>query len=1147
MKNITRYFMDTVKASDNIPLQSNTAKKNETESKKHFKEKYNCSVVEISNTNSEKNIYDMIESSSDINSFKEISIQTSKQPFSTKLSSSTKCKKLQNQHLDCLSLKTNDVLNINNKRQTRSSSLNISNDKKQCVKKSRSRENSSSNIQLNDTKNKKGTNNMNLLNIHSSDGSKSNHGESNAFEILMNRNNSIQYITPTKLFNENESLVKKSEEQLISSTEKLINEKKKCFKRKISEVEGEKIEKIIQNPTKFLKKDDFEDTGVLYQKQPSGNLLDYFSKTPVNLTHTDMADISTIIVKADVHMSQNTIDHDLYTSVSNNAIRPNKKSKSKDLQFSQMDDIDVIESESSNISNNEKERNDQLQNKHRWSLRIKFQTYEDENTLSGNSNDEEFSPKGKAKLNIEDSKKCGTNKGTYSENLWMKNKSNKMSESMKLKLRKCEQPKNVEYNVPIQNNKCRKGKFENANEIMKLDKQKSILAQNKNFNIDLIGNIENKSNEDFYIIDEIINEKKAIGKLAPIFTKQRKLHSKVIPTKQSVLQTNIKDNNDKTINQQIHVCSTLPFPLISHITQLTNSMFNKTNNFNFPPKICHKLYIPDLDRKHYKHIVDFSETKLKLSKNIKKPNVEEVLMDLEKHCSGVKKMWNVISLTVKGQSNKTMSAKTKTRTRKQWEKTGTGNENKIENVSWTYKFRPKSTEEIVGNENAVIKLREWLVRWKIKFINESDDSENDFYSSDSSYSRSNGNNQVAVLLGPHGSGKTASVYALAEEFGYTVLELNASSKRSGKKLLKELEEATKSYQIKNKERTSAFCNLTSNEIFPKKISKNSLILIEDVDIIFEEDEGFISAIYQLASNTKCPIVMTCKDVCPHLNKLAPQQSRIYFQSVVGNKVSVLLELISLAETGYRLPSNYIMELLQSGDLRKAILQLQYLLLSGPPQMLEHAINFKNSLWQNMQYYLYRPAIIVSKKEKKKKAVSSKVINNNRNLLNDVADKLDSITLLTSLMTTEDTALNLYELKVQPSLSVVENTALYSTCNNVCLEIAEWIGNKIMYKDHDYDGIRYQNNIILRKQLNKEINLALSHTASLLLDHQIIATDYLPFIRTICRAEEYRANRNNKRGNRYFHYLHNLKSSSLLKPNILSAACKIMHDIDMRTN
>lgn len=268
--------MDTVKASDNIPLQPNTAKKKETKSKKHFKEKYNCSVVEISNTNSEKNICNTIESSSDINSFKEISTQTSEQPFSTKLSSSTKCKKLQNQHLDCLSLKTNDVLNVNNKRQTRSSSLNISNDKKQYVKKSRSRENSSSNIQLNDIKNKKGIDNMNLLNIHSSDEIKSNHEESNAFEILMSRNNLIQYITPTKLFNENESDVKKSEEQLILSTEKLINEKRKCFKRKISEVESEKVEKIIQNPIKLLKKDGFEDTEVLYQKQPSSNLLNYF-------------------------------------------------------------------------------------------------------------------------------------------------------------------------------------------------------------------------------------------------------------------------------------------------------------------------------------------------------------------------------------------------------------------------------------------------------------------------------------------------------------------------------------------------------------------------------------------------------------------------------------------------------------------------------------------------------------------------------------------------------------------------------------------------------------------------------------------------------------------------------------------------------
>ena len=120
-----------------------------------------------------------------------------------------------------------------------------------------------------------------------------------------------------------------------------------------------------------------------------------------------------------------------------------------------------------------------------------------------------------------------------------------------------------------------------------------------------------------------------------------------------------------------------------------------------------------------------------------------------------------------------------------------------------------------------------------------------------------------------------------------------------------MEEATKSHRIKKDERTSTFYDLISDEIVPKKIPQNSLILLEDVDIVFEEDEGFISATYQLALNSKRPIVMTCRDVYPHLNKMASQQNRIYFQESTGNRVSVLLELISLAETGYKLPFNCI--------------------------------------------------------------------------------------------------------------------------------------------------------------------------------------------------------------------------------------------------
>lgn len=139
----------------------------------------------------------------------------------------------------------------------------------------------------------------------------------------------------------------------------------------------------------------------------------------------------------------------------------------------------------------------------------------------------------------------------------------------------------------------------------------------------------------------------------------------------------------------------------------------------------------------------------------------------------------------------------------------------------------------------------------------------------------------------------------------SVLEVNASSRRTGRKILKELEEATKSHRIKKSKHKSLFERVVK-ENEASKISQNSLILLEDIDLIFEEDEGFISAAYQLASNTKRPIVMTCKDICPHLNKMAPHQNRIYFQKVNNSRVSALLELISLAETSRRLPYNCLM-------------------------------------------------------------------------------------------------------------------------------------------------------------------------------------------------------------------------------------------------
>lgn len=76
---------------------------------------------------------------------------------------------------------------------------------------------------------------------------------------------------------------------------------------------------------------------------------------------------------------------------------------------------------------------------------------------------------------------------------------------------------------------------------------------------------------------------------------------------------------------------------------------------------------------------------------------------------------------------------------------------------WTEKYRPKSLEEIIGNERPITALREWAEMWKIGRIPK---------------------RRAVILSGKAGTGKTSSALALANDFGWTVVELNASDARN---------------------------------------------------------------------------------------------------------------------------------------------------------------------------------------------------------------------------------------------------------------------------------------------------------------------------------------------------------------------------------
>ncbi|KAJ9637668.1 hypothetical protein H2199_007158 [Coniosporium tulheliwenetii] len=168
-----------------------------------------------------------------------------------------------------------------------------------------------------------------------------------------------------------------------------------------------------------------------------------------------------------------------------------------------------------------------------------------------------------------------------------------------------------------------------------------------------------------------------------------------------------------------------------------------------------------------------------------------------------------------------------------------------------------------------------------------------------------------LLSGPHGCGKTAAVYAVAKELGFEIFEINSGSRRSGKDVLDKIGDMVENHLVQRgsggstagdvADDTSRFSDAlkkdlqsgrqgTMNTFFkpaiqkkasPKsehrtaKPSKNtlkeaakqtqprqqkqSLILLEEVDILFEEDKQFWMTVFNLLNHSKRPIIMTCND------------------------------------------------------------------------------------------------------------------------------------------------------------------------------------------------------------------------------------------------------------------------------------------------
>ncbi|KAL1214591.1 Replication factor C subunit 1 [Cardamine amara subsp. amara] len=305
------------------------------------------------------------------------------------------------------------------------------------------------------------------------------------------------------------------------------------------------------------------------------------------------------------------------------------------------------------------------------------------------------------------------------------------------------------------------------------------------------------------------------------------------------------------------------------------------------------------------------------------------------------------------------------------------------NSLWVDKYQPRSASEVCGNTESVKVMNEWLCLWHERGFQPSKDflSSDEEKSQDADYNCSESDSDsensgaedylknVLLIVGPAGSGKSAAVHACAKEQGFKILESNASECRSGAVVRQKFGEALKSYSL-SRSLDPLFSSCTDSngvddviEVAPVLHIQNDranlkpLILFEDVDICFAEDRGLVSAIQQIAEKAKGPVVLTAND---KNHGLPDNLKRIELCFSLSSKEELLrhLSLVCAAEEIKVNPGSLEqLTMISGGDIRKAIMQLQFWFQSKPKRAREAKNTGDPDLFDHEAGHMLLPRII----------------------------------------------------------------------------------------------------------------------------------------------------------------------------------------------
>ena len=126
------------------------------------------------------------------------------------------------------------------------------------------------------------------------------------------------------------------------------------------------------------------------------------------------------------------------------------------------------------------------------------------------------------------------------------------------------------------------------------------------------------------------------------------------------------------------------------------------------------------------------------------------------------------------------------------------------------KYKPKTSKEIIGQDKAVKEAFIKIKGWK--------------------------KSKPLFFYGPPGSGKTATAYAIANEFDFELYEINASDTRNKEQIEQKVGSVINQYSL---------------------FGKGKLVLIDEVDgLSGTKDRGGIQAITRLIQKSTFPIILT---------------------------------------------------------------------------------------------------------------------------------------------------------------------------------------------------------------------------------------------------------------------------------------------------